>query len=458
MNRLPVFAALIALVPAIPARTASAQTPPPAALSDSAARALITQRVEAGMGVGIVAGLLDARGPRIVSYGQSGNGRPLDGSTVFEIGSISKVFTALLLADMVQKGEVALDDPVSKYLPAAVKVPARDGRQITLLDLATQSSGLPRMPANFTPKDPANPYADYTVQQLYDFLSSYQLPRLPGARYEYSNLGFALLGHALALRAGKPWEQLVQDRVIQPLGLSDTRVTLTPSMKARLATGHADGEPAASWALTTFAPAGALRSTANDMLRFVAAAMDSTGPLAPLFRATEQSRRVITPGRLEIGLGWHILHLDGHDIVWHNGGTGGYHALAAFEPASRRAVVLLANSTDDIDDIGMHLLDPAGPVREPPRLVTVAPEVLDRYVGEYQLAPTFVIDVTRTGGKLFIQATGQPRIRVFASSDREFFLTAVDARITFVTEAATGPATALVLHQNGMDQTARRVP
>ena len=136
-----------------------------------------------------------------MSYGQSGTGRPLDGNTVFEIGSISKVFTALVLADMVRKGELALEDPVAKYLPDTVKVPARNGRQITLLDLATQSSGLPRMPTNFTPKDPANPYADYTIRQLYDFLSGYQLPRDPGERYEYSNLG--LLYWATRWRSGR---------------------------------------------------------------------------------------------------------------------------------------------------------------------------------------------------------------------------------------------------------------
>ena len=453
MNARSVLVAAVVVAPVIPARGSAAQ-----ALSDSAARTLIAQRVDAGMGVGIVAGLLDATGTRVVSYGQSGTGRPLDGNTVFEIGSISKVFTALLLADMVRTGEVALDDPVGKYLPATVTVPARNGRRITLLDLATQSSGLPRLPTNLTPKDPANPYADYTAAQLYDFLNGYQLPRDPGARYEYSNLGFALLGHALALRAGKPWEQVVEERVIRPLGLKDTRITLTPSMQARFAAGHADGEPAGSWDFSVVAPAGALRSTVSDMLRFVAAAMDTTGPLAPVFRATEQARRVITPNRLEIGLGWHILHIDGRDIVWHNGGTGGYHAFAGFEPATRRGVVILANSTDDIDDIGVHLLDPAAPVRQAPRLVAVPPAVLDRYVGRYRLTPTFTIDVTRVGDRLFVQATGQPRLRIFPSSDHEFFLSAVDARVTFVSGADQGAAASLVLHQNGVDQTAPRIP
>lgn len=453
MKLLSVLVPVMIVVPALAGQGAAAQ-----ALSDSAARTLITQRVDAGMGVGIVVGLLDAGGSRVVTWGRSGTARPLDASTVFEIGSISKVFTALVLADMVRTGDVALDDPVAKYLPATVTVPARNGRQITLLDLATQSSGLPRLPTNLAPKDPANPYADYTAAQLYDFLRGYQLPRDPGARYEYSNLGFALLGHALALRAGKPWEQVVTERVIRPLGLKDTRITLTPSMQARFAAGHADGEPVASWDFSVVAPAGALRSTASDMLRFVAAAMDTAGPLASVFRATEQARRVITPNRLEIGLGWHILHIDGRDIVWHNGGTGGYHAFAGFEPATRRGVVILANSTDDIDDIGVHLLDPAAPVRQAPRLVTVPPAVLDRYVGRYRLTPTFVIDVTRVEDALFVQATGQPRLRIFPSSDHEFFLSAVDARVTFVPGADQGPASSLVLHQNGVDQTAPRIP
>ena len=156
---------------------------------------------------------------------------PLDGNTVFEMGSISKVFTGALLADMVARGEVKLDDPIAKYLPQTVKVPSRNGRQITLLDLATQSSGLPRLPSNMRPADFSNPYADYSVQQLYEFLSGYSLTRDPGQRYEYSNLGVGLLGHVLALRAGKSYEEILKERILDPLGMNDTRVDATPSMK-----------------------------------------------------------------------------------------------------------------------------------------------------------------------------------------------------------------------------------
>src|SRR5262249_55292167 len=176
--------------------------------SDSAVRALLASRVQTfpdtgKHGTGIVVGLLDASGRRrILAVGVDSNG-------VFEIGSITKTFTATALADMVEHGEVGLDDPVAKYLPDSVHVPTRNGKQITLLDLATQSSGLPRMPSNMTPQDPMNPYADYSVQQMYAFLAGYQLTRDIGASYEYSNLGVGLLGHALALKAGTSYETLV---------------------------------------------------------------------------------------------------------------------------------------------------------------------------------------------------------------------------------------------------------
>ncbi len=150
--------------------------------SDAEIRGILEQRIDAmHRSVGIVVGVIDAHGRRIVAYGHlnQGDARPLNGETIFEIGSVTKVFTSLLLADMVQRGEVALDDPVAKYLPASVKVPQRDGKQITLVDLATHTSGLPRLPTNLKPKDASNPYADYTVDDLYEFLSSYKLTRDP---------------------------------------------------------------------------------------------------------------------------------------------------------------------------------------------------------------------------------------------------------------------------------------
>src|SRR6185369_7618589 len=218
-----------------------AQIPARAEVTDNEVKSILQDRIDrAKRGVGIVVGLVDEKGTRVITYGkanQDGN-RALDGNTVFEIGSVTKVFTATLLADMVERGEVSLNDPISKYLPKTVKTPTRDGKEITLLDLATQTSGLPRLPANFAPKDPGNPYADYSVDQLYAFLSSYTLTRGIGEKYEYSNLGVGLLGHILSLRAGTDYEALVRKRICQPLKMEDTGITLTPGMKTRLTTGH----------------------------------------------------------------------------------------------------------------------------------------------------------------------------------------------------------------------------
>lgn len=462
--------------PAMPAASLLAQQPAPrsqhAALpSDSAVRALIAARVDSGLSTGIVVGLLGPDGARrVVAYGSSGSARPLDAASVFEIGSITKTFTGVLLAEMVARGDVRLDDPVATYLPSSVTVPSRDGRQITLVDLATQSSGLPSLPGNLRPDDPTNPYADYTPAQMYEFLSAYKLPRAPGAEYEYSNLGTGLLGHALALHAGLSFEELLRQRLLDPLGMTSTGITLTPAMRERLALGHDEGGAAVpNWDLPTLAGAGALRSTADDMLTYLAANLaadlDSTnGALAPVLRAAHVRRRAAGGGGMAIGLGWHLRPTpDSGVIVWHNGGTGGYRSFAGYDPARRTAVVVLTNSGTGHDDIGFHSLAPAWPLQPPGvpawvgrTAITLPTAVLDRYVGEYELAPTFHIVVTREGDGLFIQATGQPTLPVFAERDTAFYLKGVDARITFQVDAA-GRVTGLVLHQNGVDQPAPRV-
>ncbi len=341
--------------------------------SDAEIRQVLVSRIDTQQqSVGIVVGVVEPRGRRVVAYGhvEKSDPRPLDGDTIFEIGSATKVFTSLLLADMVQRGEVALDDPVAKYLPSTVTMPQRNGRAITLVDLATHTSGLPRMPTNFAPKDPANPYADYSVAQLYQFLSAYQLTRDIGSQYEYSNLGGGLLGHVLARRAGMDYESLVRARITGPLGMTDTQITLTPEMKTRLAAGHnAAMETVANWDLPTLAGAGALRSTANDLLTFLAANLgDTTSPLAPAMAAMLTVRRPTGQPGLEVALGWHIFTTDGREIVWHNGGTGGYRSFMGFDAKTRTGVVVLSNASTaaGVDDIGRHLLDPGVPLLTPP--------------------------------------------------------------------------------------------
>jgi len=347
-----------------------AQSPAPP--SDTEVREILIDRIDRDhQSVGIVVGLVGSTGRRVIAYGalDEGDTRPLNGDTIFEIGSVTKVFTSLLLADMTARNEVALNDPIAKYLPSQVKTPGRNGQSITLEDLATHTSGLPRLPTNFTPKDPANPYADFSVPQLYEFLSTYTLSRDIGSQYDYSNLGGGLLGHLLARRAGMTYDALVHDRITGPLGMTSTTIVLSPEQQVRLAVGHnAQLASVPNWDVPTLAGAGALRSSTNDMLTFLEANLGlMKSPLAPAMATMLTVRRPTgTPG-LDVALGWHILNRDGRDFVWHNGGTGGYRSFVGLNALSGIAVVVLSNTSTvaGVDDIGLHLLDSRNPLVQP---------------------------------------------------------------------------------------------
>lgn len=459
---LVMMATLLVLLAVLPVGVTRAQT----GITDDEIRKILQDRIDvAKKSVGIVVGLVDDKGIRIVSYGKpnKNSDQTVNGDTVFEIGSVTKVFTATLLADMVERGRVRLNDPISKYLPKSVKTPTRNGKEITLLDLSTQTSGLPRLPGNFTPKDVQNPYADYSVEQMYAFLSSYTLTRDIGSKYEYSNLGVGLLGHILTLRAGKDYETLVRTRICQPLKMDSTGIKLTPEMQARLAVGHNPALlPVPGWDLPTLAGAGALRSTVSDMLKFVAANLGlKKSPLLAAMQMTHQSRHDTGTPDLEIALNWHILKKFDTVMVWHNGGTGGYHSFIGFDPKARKGVVVLSNSTNDIDDIGRHLLESKYPLAkfEAPKehkAIKLEAKVLDAYVGEYQVVPGFGLTVSREGDQLFAQATGQGKFELFAETETDFFLKVVDAQITFVKDDK-GQVTHLVLHQNGVNQPAKKI-
>jgi D-alanyl-D-alanine-carboxypeptidase/D-alanyl-D-alanine-endopeptidase len=365
-RQLFVFAAALLVAPAL-----SGQSPTPSSiLPDAEIRQLLVNRIDAQHeSVGIVVGVIEPQGRRVVAYGKIGaaDPRPVTGETLYEIGSITKVFTSLLLADSVQRGEVALTDPVARYLPATVTVPSRNGRSIALQDLSNHTSALPRLPANMKPRDPANPYADYTVDQLYAFLSTATLTRDIGSQYEYSNLGGGLLGHVLARRAGMDYESLVRSRITGPRGMNSTAIALPPELKSRLATGHSPTlQAVANWDLPTLAGAGALRSDANDLLTFLAAAIGYTkSPLQPAFAAMTKPRWPTGAPEREVALGWHVFTANGRDIIWHNGGTAGYRTFIGYDPTARTGVVVLSNAGTPAgqDDLGRHLLDPTAPLR-----------------------------------------------------------------------------------------------
>lgn len=319
--------------------------------------------------MGIVVGVVDASGRRVIAYGRlnQGDDRPLDDATLFQIGSVTKVFPSLLLGDMAQRGEVALDDPVAKYLPSDVKVPERGGKQITLTDLATHTSGLPRLPTKLRFRTIRDPYADYTEAALYEFLCSYKLTREIGSKYEYSNLGGGLLGLALSRRAGVDYGQLVRERICEPLGMNSTTSQISEEMQWRRAIGHDRTlAPAPGWNFSpATAGAGELWSNADDMLTFLAANLGYVKTsLAETMAAMLKVRRATGVKGLEIALGWHVLMKKGREIFWHNGGTGGYRSFIGFDLQAGLGIVAISNAFtwEGVDHIGRRLLDPDFPL------------------------------------------------------------------------------------------------
>jgi D-alanyl-D-alanine-carboxypeptidase/D-alanyl-D-alanine-endopeptidase len=326
---------------------------------------LAERAMRSGRRIGLVIGCLQGSQQRLVGYGRLRAGAQdlPDGGTIFEIGSITKVFTGLLLADLAEQGMVGLDDPLAGYLPAWVRAPTVGGHQITLGDLASHAGGLPRDPKGTLGRwlrDRRNPHAALSVEDLYAGLARTRLRRRPGERVKYSNLGAGLLGQALARAAGQPYEQLVRERICLPLGMPDTVVTPTSEQTARLATGHTRrGRPAPPLQLPALAGAGALRSTAADMVCLLRANLEpARTPLAAQLEGTQQPR-LRAAKRMQVGLGWLIAHPPGAagPVLWHNGGTSGFRSFAAVARQTGSAVVVLSNTARSVDRLGLRLLE-----------------------------------------------------------------------------------------------------
>lgn len=429
--------------------------------SDSDIRKMLADRVDllAGKddGIGIVVGIIGPQGRRIISYGHlnQGDARPLDGNTGFEIASITKVFTALLLAAMVQTREVALTDPVAKYLPAGVKIPERDGHAITLLDLATHTSALPFMP------DEMPAFGDAAAKpsnaDIYRYLATYRLPRDPGVDWDYSNIGYWLLGEALAHRAGMDFESLLRDRVLAPLNLKDTAITPSARMRANLAVGHdVSLQPAPYFSAgSTYAlmpAAGGLISTTNDLLGFLSTLMGYAGsPLAPAMAAMLTTQHPKSPGQRQ-ALGWIVLG-DGNDqLIFHDGGSFGFASSLEWDPKARIGVVVLSNQLSDVSDISRHLLRANIPLAKPTATkhteISLDIAALKTYEGRYEASGEGIFQVTLETTFLTIQAPsdwGLPKLRLRPETPRDFFATELPLRVTFHTDSG-GHVTGMLVY------------
>ncbi len=314
-----------------------------------------------GKGIGVTIGVVTKSGQQVFALGAA---QP---DQLFEIGSITKTFTGLTLAQLIEQGKVTPATPVRELLPAGT-VAKPEGREITLLDLVTQHSGLPRMPDNFSPADPANPYADYDGAHLQAFIGQHGVARPADAPFLYSNLGFGLLGYAMGRAAGEPYPQLLSTEVLQPLRLTDTVVKLTAAQQARFIPGHFGNlAPAHAWDLDALAGAGAVRSTAADMLRYLEAQLDpahvaahgATGRTLSAALKRSHELQADVPPSMRIGYAW--LHETATGTYWHNGGTGGYSAYAFFNPDQGYAGVVLVNMAGGphgslADTLGQHII------------------------------------------------------------------------------------------------------
>lgn len=455
----PILAVAAATLLAAPLAAQEAAPPTPADIAQ-----ILVDRIDRDQAnIGIAVALIVEGEARFVSHGTWGrdDDRPVDEHTLFEAGSITKVFTNLLLAQLVNEGKIDLDAPLTDYLPEGTVLPHWEERQITAFDLATHASGLPPLPQDMLERALDNPYSGYDAEPLMAWLATYELTRPVGEEFEYSNAGTALLAQAIEHVSGQPYAELLQSQILDPLEMNETHLALTGADTPDMATGHdAEGNALAHWDFDAFAPAGGLLTTTSDLAKFIAAASGRVQtPLSDAFN-TMLARTRPAGGDASIGLGWFITPTGSGELVWHNGITAGFRSFAGYERNSGTGVVVLSNmvTAAGIEDIGMHLLDPAIPLAAQPQPRVVAeidPSILPNYVGDYVLAPGVVMSVTSEDDRLFAQITGQSRFELYPENETDFFFRVVDAQVRF--EVEDGVARSLTLFQNGQQMPALKL-
>ncbi len=404
--------------------------------------ALVKPFIDAQVANSIVVGLYDSGKVEIYGFGTGPGGKPPTGHSLYEIGSLSKIYTSLLLADEVQRHEVELDTPLSELLPPGVTAPTKDKAEITLRELALHASGLPKMPPSRAEAEHApDPYVGYDDDALYQDLVHTELADAPGTKITYSDYGVGVLGFALARKVGTSYADALTTRVLAPLGLHDTFVHVPEPARARVVPGTNDDlQPAPAWTWGPLAGAGGVISCVHDQLALIAAEMDAAsdspalGPLAkasardqPLSSVLKltQEPQLKNPGANE-GFGWEI---DANGRYWHNGNTGGYHSFIGFDPKTRRGVVIMASSAVTIVDrlVDMLYRVAAGDTVSPPVFPTAA--ALATYVGRYDFSGT-PIEVT-LDKRLYIQGPGEPKVRLVPLSDHEFWIEKLQGVVVF---------------------------
>ena len=419
------------------------------------AEAYIKSKIESGSLTGISISYLYGDGRvRELNLGTLGPEKVIGitANTIFEIGSISKTFTTTFLAIMMQETEYSLNTTIDEFLPDSLNLPSFEGEKITLGHLATHTSGLPRIPFNFSPDNPLDPYADYKIEDMYSFLEKYELKNSPGSSFAYSNIGMGLLGHLFELHHNSTYEELVKNFIAKPLAMENTGLTVAAENRDRFSEPYNYGSESSYWHFRTMEGAGALRSTGDDMLQYLKAQMGFIGAdLQEAINTTHTVQFDTGEGLIDdIGLGW--FYSTQHDTLrWHNGGTGGFKSFMGVNKEKGIGVVVLANGRTDVpDEVGLYLLDQKHSLPEVQQDIVLSDEVLKKYTGSYSLSPAFSIDITLKNGQLFAQATGQQKLPIFPKSEHLFYYKVVDAELEFLSNEE-GKVDQIKLYQGGRE-------
>jgi CubicO group peptidase (beta-lactamase class C family) len=408
---------------------------PALALSENDLRAALEQRFKGDRTGACIAAAAIENGTTASAYvcADAKSDRAFDEHTAFEIGSVSKTMTAALLAEFIGRGEIALDDPLSKLLPPGTIVPSFNGSQITIGNIVTHTSGLPSFPWRMT--DIQDPYARLTEADLLGTLAATQLTRAPGSRWEYSNFAMMVLSYALAKRSGTDFETLLRERLLSPLGMSDTYIAKRPP-NVRVAQGHlSNAMPARPWNFhVDMAGVGGVRATLPDMVRYLEGELGTreTAITAALTRTQEQ---VASVGGHTMGMNWEILSTaniaNGHTIIMHSGETGGYSSFVAFDRTAKLAVVLLSDTAlanlGGLGMLGLHLLDPSLPVGAPRTVASADVKLIEALVGRYRLQNGVGMELRSKDNALTFQIEAEPEFEMGYDSAGDFYPLKLDA-------------------------------
>ncbi len=439
-----------------------------AATVSSSIKTNIRRRVDFGYNASIVIGVTDAAGRDFYAYGTPHRGQDQlpDENTLYEIGSVSKVFTTSLLAVLAKAGEMDYDDPVSDYLPNASGVPTRQQRAITLEHLATHVSGLPNNPPSVFFNSPVNPFFPFPETELYEFLATYQLPRNPGAEFEYSNLGLGLLGFALGNANNQDYETTLRERLLDPLGLNDTTVTTSAEQANRRATGYHGVIARPPFRMENLDGAGAIVSTVSDLLTFVEHHLQlAESAIGPALQDTHRRRVSAGSPGSDVGLGWFRIDLGNRTILMHDGATMGHNSFLGFDPVAKRGVVVMTNNRlhaySAVQDLGLKALEPNFPATSIRRPRTITTEALRSFYGNYVSddGNSFFFDVQQDHLTLAFSGDQGVSVTVYPVRENEFrfYDAATEGTARFETDA-DGVFTGMQWDQEGQTSHYRRQP